>query len=272
MKKFTKKDFLVFGGCIILVIFAMIYNQQIQAQNQVYFPRPLSDDDIKKYSNHDNAVVIYPIFTQIAYQEPKGFYDYFNKTCSDCNVISMKPFGVNASYTSSVNGISFLQQLHYPIITDKDVDQNPDILNQYDKIILLHNEYMTQKEFDAIKNHKNIIYLYPNAMYAKISVDYNNWSMTLVRGHSYPDKSILNGFDYSTSSKHEYDLNCKNYKWESMPNGIQLDCWPEFLIKADRNLLETIKDYPQKSPELVTPIQSVNMSGLPKCDYFGHCT
>lgn len=272
MKKFTKRDFLIFGGCIILVSFAIYFNEQIRAENAIYFPRPLSDDDLKKYSNTDpNAVVIYDIFTQKAY-EKGGFYDYYNGTCNTCNVVSIKDLRIQPNYTSSINSLQYLGQLHYQIITDETVDKNPDILKQYDKIILLHNEYMTKAEFDAIKNHKNVIYLYPNAMYAEVAVDYDSGTMSLVRGHSYPDKSIDNGFDYVTSSKHEYDLNCKNYKWESRPNGIQPTCWPEFLIKSDRSVLQVIKDYPGTVPPLVDPSSNiVNVTSLPKCDYYGNC-
>jgi len=272
VKKFTWKDYGVFVVSIILVVFAISYNEQIKAQNAIYFPRPLSDNDLKLYSNNDtNAVMIYPIFTQKAY-EKKGFYDYYNGSCTICYNISISNTTISPNYVTGLGGYDYLSKLNYKHITDIDVDKNPDILKHYDKIILLHNEYMSRAEFDAIRNHQNVIYLYPNAMYAEVSVDYQKQTMSLVRGHGYPDKSIDNGFDYVTSSKHEYDLNCKNYKWESRPNGIQPTCWPEFLIKSDRSILQVIKDYPNKVPNLIEPNTSqVNITSLPKCDYFGNC-
>ena len=272
MKKFTKRDFLIFGGCILLASFAIYFNEQIKAENAVYFPRPLSDDDMKKYSNSDlNAVVIYPIFTQRAYDK-QGFYDYYNGTCHTCNVVSIANLKLEPNYTSSISALTYLSQLHYQVLDDMKVDQNPDILKQYDKIILLHNEYVTKAEFDAIKNHKNVIYLYPNALYAEVSVDYKNLTMSLVQGHGYPDKDELNGFGYVTSSKGEYDLNCKNFKWQQMPNGMQMSCWPEFLIKSDRSVLQTIKDFPDKFPNMIgLDTNLVNVTSLPKCDYYGNC-
>ena len=45
---------------------------------------------------------------------------------------------------------------------------------------MLHNEYVTQAMFDAITNHPNVIYLYPNALYAEIEVDYENNLITLI--------------------------------------------------------------------------------------------
>lgn len=246
-------------------------NQTIQAQNSIYFPRELTTDEIKTYSNTDpNAVIIYPLFTQSAYEDG-GFYDYFKGKCPTCSTIPMN-MQMNASYVTGLNGFNVLQQLHYGMITDIQVDKHPEILNDYDKVILLHNEYMTKTEFDAVKNHKNVIYLYPNSMYAEIAVDYNSKTLKLVRGHSYPDKSILNGFDYVTNSDNEYNLKCTNYQWQSRPNGIEPTCWPEFLIKSNRNVLEVIKDFPDKLPSLVIPSNNqVNMSNLGYCNQFGYC-
>lgn len=271
MKRFTWKDFAVFSIAIGLVIGAVYYNQKIQDENKIYFPRPLTDDDIKTYKNTDlKAIFIYPIFTENAYKNG-GFYDYFNKTCDSCKTVSLRPLMINATYTTGLHAFEYLTQLHYPFITDMTVDKHPEILNDYDKIILLHNEYMTKNEFNALKNHKNVIYLYPNSMYTEVSVDYAKLTMSLVRGHGYAGVQG-NGFDYVTSSKHEYDLNCKDYKWIERPNGIQPSCWPEFLIQSDRNLLQIIKDYPNKVPPLIQePATYINISSIKQCDYTGKC-
>lgn len=272
MKKFNKKDYLVFCGSIVLVIVAISYQQDFQAKNQVYFPRPLSEEDVKIYSNTDpKAVVIYPIFTQFAYGK-NGFYDYYNGTCKTCNVISMNPLQINSSYVVGKNSFDNLSQLHYPFITDVMVDKHPEILNEYDKVILLHNEYMTKTEFNAIKNHKHILYLYPNSAYVEVSVDYTNMTITLVKGHGYPQSNIANGFGYVTNSKNEYDLNCQNYKWEIMPNGLEPTCWPEFLIKSDRALLQIIKEFPAKLPPLISkPHSEINVSNMGYCNQYGYC-
>ena len=69
-------------------------------------------------------------------------------------------------------GIQVLSLLGYTTITDIDIDQNPGILKEFDAVIMLHNEYVTRTMFDAITNHPNVIYLYPNALYAEIEVNY----------------------------------------------------------------------------------------------------
>lgn len=273
MKKFTKREYLIFLGCIGLVVYAMWYEQYIQVSNKIYFPKELTKDEVKLFSNTDaHAIVIYPIFTQNAYKTecfypPKDHTYPYNINCS------LKPFGINGSYVTGLNGYLVLKQLNYSFIDDIAVDQHPEILQQYDKVILLHNEYMTQREFDAVKNHPHVLYLYPNSMYARVTVNYDKSMMTLDRGHSYPEAKILNGFGYVTSTEHEYDLNCKDYKWETRPNGIQPTCWPEFSLKSDRNILQVIKDFPEKLPFLVHPIQSnTSISNLPNCNQYGYCT
>ena len=273
MKKFNKKDYLVFSLAIVLVIGAMYYQQKIIAENSIYFPRDLTTDEVKQYGNHNpKAIIIYPILTQYAYKDG-GFYDYFKGICKTCNTISLRPLEINATYTTGLNSFLFLTQLHYPFVTDIYIDQHPEFLKDYDIIILLHNEYMTKNEFNAIKNHKNVLYLYPNSMYVEVSVDYDKIQMSLVRGHGYPDKAISNGFGYITSSNGEYDFNCKTYKWVSLPNGIQPTCWPEFLIKSDRHFLQQVTDYPNKVPQTIPMVSNqVNLTKIPFCDQYGNCS
>jgi hypothetical protein len=92
-----------------------------------------------------------------------------------------------------------------------DVDKNPEILADFDKIILLHNEYVTQIQFDAITSHHNIVYLYPNTLYALIEVNYDQNTITLIQGHAFPEKDINNGFDWEFENiPYEYDKYCDN--------------------------------------------------------------
>ena len=270
MKKFSDKQYyLSLGGVVLLAVSAILYGQYVQAHNQMFYPKPLTDDDIKKYGNQDlKAVVIYPIFTQSAYKD-NGFYPPKGDTKYPYHTSTNLVTKINATYTEGGNGYQFLKQLNYPIITDIDVDKDPSILNKYDKVILLHNEYMTQKEFDAIKNHTHVLYLYPNSMYAKISVDYDKMLITLVQGHGY--KNMTNGFGYVTTSDHEYDLRCDNYKWQTRPNGIQPTCYPAFVIQSDRSMLETIKEFPEKLPSnLINPLNhTIDVSKIQTCDWFG---
>jgi len=207
-----------------------------------FYPELEKEYDKVRYSKEQNVVVVYPIFTEAAYKE-KGFYDYFSKKCDEtCLTVSIE-YGFNGGYGASNVGYNVLKLLGYPIITDVDIDKEPEILKNYDKVILLHNEYITQKEFDAITSHPNVIYLYPNALYAEINVNYETDEITLVRGHNYPTSDIVNGFDWEYDNTHpyEYDIDCSDWEFYEIPNGKMLNCYPENFITEDWEFLEAIK-------------------------------
>ena len=102
--------------------------------------------------------------------------------------------------------------------------------------------------FDAITNHPNVIYLYPNALYAEIEVDYVDETITLIRGHNYPEPQITNGFDWEFDNTHpyEYDSLCADMKFYQIENGWMTNCYPEnFFLKNTEslfNLLKLVKD------------------------------
>jgi len=142
-------------------------------------------NEVALWNDPQNAVVVYPYFTFAAYQ-PQGFYDYFKGNCDDCT--TTKFVQPKSQYTSSGKAHQALTLLGYYSITDVEIDKNPSILQQFDKVIMLHNEYVTRAMFDAITSHPNVIYLYPNALYAEIEVNYIDETITLIRGHNYPEQ------------------------------------------------------------------------------------
>jgi hypothetical protein len=194
------------------------------------------NEDIEK---SQKTVIIEPLFTQAAYAQP-GFYNYYTNNCPKCLTIHL-PHNFIGSYVSSGKADSVLKQ-NYAFVTDLDVDKNPKILKNYDKVIVLHNEYVTIKEFDAITNHPHVIYLYPNALYAHVSVDYGKNTLTLIRGHNYPHQHITNGFNWKfDNSKFEYDTNCKNWNFHKINNDMMLNCYPENIILSDESLMDAIE-------------------------------
>ena len=197
-------------------------------------------DSIKNDQN--DVIVIIPTFTAMAYGENR-FYQYFKEECDE-TCLTVKNSDRDFDYHSSANGIKILNLLDYEFITDIDVDKNPSILSNYEKIILLHNEYVTKKEFDAISKHENVLYLYPNALHAEINYDYENDEIVLIRGHGYPQKDIDNGFDweFDNTRPYEFDSQCNNWEFMEINNGRMLNCYPEQLFWSDVKFLEKIKE------------------------------
>jgi len=193
-------------------------------------------NEVAVWNDPQKTVVVYPYFTSIAYNSP-GFYTYFSGQCDDCTTAKFAPPTI--LYTSSGIGHQALTLLGYPSITDVDIDKNPSILQQFDKVIILHNEYVTRTMFDAITNHPNVIYLYPNALYAEIEVDYIDETITLIRGHNYPEPEITNGFDweFDNTRPYEFDSSCLDMEIYKIKNGWMTTCYPENLFLQDTELL-----------------------------------
>lgn len=220
-------------------------------------PDMLSDNQLRMFTNFDNGtIVVYPIFTEYAYSK-FGFYDYYKGKCdTSCLTVTIhrnetnyeklqsesgKTYWVHPQEETSNTAFIILSKLNYHWITDIDIDKNPKILDRYTKVILLHNEYMTEQEANALKD-KKVLYLYPNAMYAQVKVDYQSNTMTLAKGHGY--QGISNAFDSGTHSQGEYQLYCKDPFWYKLSNGIEYSCYPELDLLNNKQLLQTIREWP----------------------------
>ena len=200
-------------------------------------------EDIGLFVEPQNAVVIIPTFTASAYKVP-GFYNYYEGKC-DIKCLKVIIQDKTSGFTSSDNGVKILSLLQYEMITDVDVDKNPNILKKYDKIILLHNEYVTKNQFDAIIQHPNVIYLYPNALYAEVESNYEENTITLKRGHNFPDKDIKNGFGWEyDNTPMEYDQLCTEWMFYPINNGWMLNCYPEdTLLINNQEFLKQLKEF-----------------------------
>lgn len=220
----------------------------IPLYKHAYFELKPENEDVYReiglFGDTQKVVVIAPIFTITAYAEP-GFYTYYRGEC-DVSCIESIPIGYEfpPTYESSANTIRVLILLGYPFLTDIEIDKHPNILKNFDKVIMLHNEYVTRTEFDAITNHPKVIYLHPNALYAEIEANYEENTITLIRGHNYPEPQIRNGFDWKfDNSQFEYDDCKEGWEFYEIDNGIMLNCYPENIIFKDKTLLKMIKEY-----------------------------
>ena len=220
-----------------------IIDGNFQKYGRLYFELDKNNqslyDELK--NTDEKTIVIFPIFTATAYNEP-GFYNYYKEECDlQCLTVPIKPI-LRAEIGG--NGAQILKLLDYKFLSDIDIDKNPEILENFDKVILLHNEYVTQREFDAITSHPNVIYLYPNALYAEIEVNYDQNTITLIRGHGYPEKHVDNGFDweFDNTRPYEFDRACDDWEFNEIDNGKMLNCFPDEQLYEDDSLLRALKE------------------------------
>ena len=231
----------------------LTHSDTSSVQNNVISPSDgirivLNESNSEEFFNdlkpNDNSVVIFPVFTTAAYMTG-GFYDYYGNYCDESCITNLSFENLIFNHGGSGSSAQILYHAGYDFLTDVQVDRNPDILQNYDTVILLHNEYVTKKEFDAISIHPNLIFLFPNALYAEIDVNYDDNTMTLIRGHNYPEPEIANGFDYVIEEKfhkYEYDSECLNWEFIEIENGFHLNCYPDGLVIDDITILKKLKE------------------------------
>ena len=213
----------------------------------------------------ENVLVIDPRLTAAAYSD-NGFYAYYNKKCdTSCLTIPLRDGPEDSWGPWNKKTVALLKSLNYPMMDDSAVHlellKNPDYLNRYDTIILLHSEYVTKELYQGITNHRHVIYLAPNALYAEITFEprlvpetsYDGWgnvhvqkivqpAITLIRGHNYPTQDIRNGFGWEwDNSPEEYDLDCAVWKFRNVTNGQQLNCVQEIFSQHNPAILAKMK-------------------------------
>jgi len=125
------------------VLFEYKYFGLKPENNEIY-------DDLGILNDPQKTIFVVPIFTITAYGDG-GFYEYYSDECDEIciNEIPIR-HDLPPNYQSSGNSIKVLRLLGYPFITDVEIEKNPDILKRFDKVIILHNEYVTKNEFDAV--------------------------------------------------------------------------------------------------------------------------
>ena len=200
-------------------------------------------NEIGVFDQEDKPLVIIPTFTSSAYA-PFGFYDYYNERCGEQCLTTKIVSEDKLDYKSSANGVKILNLLGYDSISDLELHKNPNILNDYKKIIVLHNEYVSKIMFDALTLHKNVVFLYPNALYAEIEIDISNNQITLIRGHGFPTEDVDNGFnwEYDNTRPYEFDNECNDWEFYKIPNGFMLNCYPEQAIWQNSSMLKALKE------------------------------
>lgn len=223
--KRNKIIFLIVTIIIFSIVLFVTYSQYVKK----WPPKEILDDGV---------LLIYPKMTEIAYAKD-SFYDYYTGRCDESCLTKSLDTRSPVRYVLGKNGFDILAH-NYNSVDDLHLDSVN--LKNYHTIILFHNEYVSQSVFDKITKFPNVVYLYPNALYALVNVDHG--TMNLVKGHGYPTNDILNGFEWKDdNSRQEIDCKIGEWKFNKVSNGIMLDCYPEQIMRNDTSLNNYIHEY-----------------------------
>jgi hypothetical protein len=144
-----------------------------------------------------------PTFTDAAYNKDGFYYFYFKYNdvkegvpiTTDLNYMTGQiPREADRAYFAPiVERVKAEKSAQVSIIRDQDVHAGilfeRDGSRAFDTLILLHNEYVTQKEYNQFKGFVEsggaIIFLDPNIFYAEVKYDEDSCVVTLVKGHDW---------------------------------------------------------------------------------------
>jgi hypothetical protein len=177
------------------------------SQNKSEISSPNNNSYTGQFGKGVKIAVVMPTFTAAAYDN--AFYVFYRKYINvtagtnitiDLNLLTSK---VTNEPSSSASGLTMLYLLgnlkwinpesNIAFLTDQDVDAGSIFQangsNAYDVIILGHQEYVTQEEYDNLKQFVGdggtMILLDGNVFYAEVRYDRNTDNITLVKGHSW---------------------------------------------------------------------------------------
>tara|TARA_B110000014_G_scaffold72129_1_gene49202 strand:- start:78 stop:2699 length:2622 start_codon:yes stop_codon:yes gene_type:complete len=228
-------------------------------------PPELNEIYLQITNNDEKTIVIFPTISLHAYSE-QCIWDYYEPMTDDCKIIQLNNNIVNnyldieiwpTEFVQSFSGhllwntnfyaFQILQNLNYEILSDLEIEINPNILEEYDKVIVLHNKYVTKKIFDAITNHPKVIYLYPGSLSEEVEINFNKNFITVLSPIKYPEEKIYrNDFLWEFDNSHKEFEDCtviNEPKFEIISNGIMTNCYSENLIRKSVEFHKIIKDY-----------------------------
>jgi len=182
-------------------------NTYVFSQNKTEISVPNNNTHTGEFARGVKIAVVMPTFTGAAYDH--SFYVFYNKYINvtrgvnitkDLNLLSNN---VTNRPSLSASGAAMLYLLgnlkwirpdsNIAFETDQDVDAGSifqaDGSNAYDVMILGHQEYVTQREYDNLKQFVGdggtMIVLDGNVFYAEVKYDNKTDTITLVKGHSW---------------------------------------------------------------------------------------
>jgi len=182
------------------------------SSNKLKVSRELSGAGVRGSGSNRrfNIALIKPTFTAAAYNS--AFYKFYflfihasarTNITTHLNLLSSK-IPKQLTPSSSTSTLSFLPRhlktllphSNIDVLTDADVDSGSPIFvkngitsNRYDILIVGHEEYVTQKEYDNLKqfvaNGGTLIVLDGNPFFVQVKYNSNTDIVTLVKGHGW---------------------------------------------------------------------------------------
>jgi N,N-dimethylformamidase beta subunit-like protein len=181
-------------------------NNYVFSQNKSEITSPSNNSHTGEYAKGKRLAAVMPTFTAAAYNNFYKFYQKYINTRPGVNIttdLNLLSSNVTNAPSASASGFAMIYllanlkwispQSEVTFLTDEDVDGGgifqTNGSNIFDVLILGHQEYVTQNEYDNLKRFVSaggtLILLDGNVFYAEVKYDKNVDKITLVKGHSW---------------------------------------------------------------------------------------
>lgn len=181
-------------------------NNYVFSQNKSEITSPSNNSHTGEYAKGKRLAAVMPTFTAAAYNNFYTFYQKYINTPPGVNItadLNLLSSNVTNAPSASASGFAMIYllgnlkwispQSEVTFLTDEDVDGGgifqTNGSNIFDVLILGHQEYVTQNEYDNLKKFVStggtLILLDGNVFYAEVKYDKNTGKITLVKGHSW---------------------------------------------------------------------------------------
>jgi N,N-dimethylformamidase beta subunit-like protein len=180
----------------------------IFSKNRSEISTPKNNTHSGEFGKGIDIALVKPTFTAAAYDN--AFYIFYSlyddvptgkNVTTDLNLLSSKVTKQTTAATSSaftmiylLNNLRWLSpESNITVLTDANVDSGSIFMkngsNAYDVLILGHQEYVTQQEYDNLKRFVSdggtMITMDGNVFYAEVKYDRENKTITLIKGHGW---------------------------------------------------------------------------------------
>lgn len=160
---------------------------------------------LDSYDASSSVAFVDPAFTDAAYGVG-GFYEFYAKyhgtsfdelitTDLDLMIADISANPDKSYYHSLVERVQSSMQPGSKVTILSDMDVHDGVIfgeggdNAFKALFLMHNEYVTQQEYDNLKrfvyNGGTLVFIDSNAFYAEVSYDKAECNVTLVKGHDW---------------------------------------------------------------------------------------
>ena len=253
----TRYPHIMIGVMVLLVPFVFMIGTMGAA---VILTSSIDFDKVEySYGYLNNAtetiLMIYPSYTWVA-NEPNSLVD-IGRLYDGCesHTASHSIFASKSGGVSDVGGsIGRIGSEYFTVVSDYYLEHDTASINiqDFDKVILMRNSYVTDNFRNMVLNHDNVVYMFPdvfthevttNSTYTK-APSASNINMTYVGEYEPLHPDAINWAD---------DNRCNEWKFVKVINGYMMNCVPDVAIINNHDMLIAMRDISTRSDALSKP-------------------